>query len=102
MMAKSFEDATGLMPEIVADCVLREIGRDDREAATRLANKARATYAANKRFNEKLRGAGGREHLYSFMRHWLSADILRREGRKAYNELPYGFNVGREPPRSPA
>lgn len=73
----------------------------DRDAIiVALVKRARDTYTANERFAKKIRseanhGNAGRDHLYAFMRHWLSGELIRRHpsiGR----QLPDDFKMGRE------
>lgn len=77
---------TALMPEIIADSVCREVAsylddesllNDEHALADTLAAKARAIYSANARFAKTLRASDGRDTLYAFMRHWLTAELRR-------------------------
>jgi len=94
--AKSMEDATALIPEVVADAVIGEVesyvGGDGslRQYADELADRARAIYGANADFAKKLRRESGRETLYSFMRHWL-ASLLKKKRPEVYAALPRGY-----------
>jgi len=94
--AKSMEDATALIPEVVADAVIGEVesyvGGDGslRQYADELADRARAIYGANADFAKKLRRESGRETLYSFMRHWL-ASLLKKKRPDVFARLPRGY-----------
>ncbi len=90
------EDDTPILPYVVADGVVEEVERflgkriRNREAAVDyLAGRADATYRANKRFRKRIRGRGdsGLDWLFSFMRHWLSAWMLKHD-RKTYESIP--------------
>lgn len=84
----NLEADTCLIPEIIADSIVREgaallpaLQSDEalvREVADGLASKAYAIYTKNKSFARNLRKNDGRDVLYSFMRHWLSAVALQR------------------------
>lgn len=90
------QDETILLPHIIADTVIQELGwylwdkhektfGDDekREIEGYLSEKAEACYSANKRFARQVKGKYGREHLYSFMRHWLTGWVIdNRPGLK--------------------
>lgn len=79
---KSIKDSTPLLPYVIADMVVSEVerflkldvpGRESR--ITQLVETAEQCYQANERWRHKIRGRCGREYLYSFMRHWLSAEL---------------------------
>ena len=63
--------------------------------ATRLAHRAKLTYAHSPSFREKLRrpGDAGREQLYLFMRHCLAARF-HAERPELYSALPREFALG--------
>ncbi|HLX60672.1 MAG TPA: hypothetical protein VKX17_05265 [Planctomycetota bacterium] len=94
------ESETPLLPELVAQRVLGEAERwlevrlPD-EWTRSLARRAAACYQRNPRFRYWLRrpGNAGREWLYAFMRHWLSALILRNRPH-LYRALPFDYCVG--------
>lgn len=99
-----FTDETSLVPEVVAEEVTREaaalvrkaahphgdysfydfmrpksgIFRDQYDPVNYLVNYALTVYANNSSFRKKLRQESGREVLYAYMRHWISAEILKR------------------------
>jgi hypothetical protein len=93
---QSMEDATALLPEVVADAVIGEVesyvGGDGslRQYADELGDRARAIYGANADFAKKLRRESGRETLYSFMRHWLAA-LLKKKRPDVFAKLPRGY-----------
>lgn len=77
------QDDTALLPYVVADNVIREAVAHcsiagTRELADKLANDADRIYQRNDHFAKRMRGKDGREYLYAFMRHWLSADLGKR------------------------
>lgn len=49
--------------------------------------------AANERFRRQLRGGQGREWLYTFMRHWLAAELKRRQPA-VFRRLPPRYAMG--------
>ncbi len=114
-------DDTCIIPEMVADGVVQEVATaledvrgevssdvdafldgagPQRGLATALARRADETYAANAEFARTLNGKGdkGRDALYAYMRHWASAHVKETFGAAAFEALPEGFPVGREPP----
>lgn len=92
------EDDTPLLPWVVADSVIGEVEQchgelRNRDAiADRLADRADRIYQRNERFRKTMRSRGntGRDMLYSFMRHWLSAD-LKKTDPTVYRKLPREF-----------
>ena len=92
------QDETILLPHIIADTVIQELDRymhkehqrifvlsdeEHREIGLYLSDKAETCYSANERFAKKVKGKYGREHLYSFMRHWLTGWVIdNRPGLK--------------------
>ncbi len=60
--------------------------------------RTRQLYASNQSFNRRLRGASGRDCLYAFLRHWITAR-LRREYPRLAHLLPDGFAIGIAPRR---
>jgi len=105
-----------LMPYIVADHVICELVRyldlqttagsalPGRLYAMReglsesLAKRAEACYAANRRdrFGKLLRGRNGRDWIRTFMRHWLSAELI---DTPFFQLIPDDFKRGLEPMR---
>lgn len=100
-----FTDETSLVLEVVAENVAREaaslvrkaarqsredysfydfmrprsgIFRDQYDPVNYLVNYALTVYANNASFRKKLQRESGREVLYAYMRHWISAEILKR------------------------
>lgn len=95
------QDDTVLLPDVIASQVVREVevwaGGElpDRETlVTSLSAKAQHIYEANKRFRNKLRSKSnaGRDYLYTFMRHWLYAEL---NGLALGNKIPSGFANGK-------
>ena len=89
-----------LMPDVMAECLVREVERflntdlpDD--FAKRLAAKAHYLYARHKHFHKGLNRPGnrGRENLLMFLRHW-TAGWLKRERHSLYKQLPWSFGMG--------
>ncbi len=77
-----------------------------RALADKLADRATKIYACDVSFRRRLRGNAGRDLLFVFMRHWLSAELMKSRPH-AYAKLPEGFMVGEklsgaERPRSSA
>lgn len=77
---------TPLLPIIVADCVIAELSHyygqpltdNDRLLSANLALTADRIYSVNDTFHRRIRGRGGRDYLYCFMRHWLAAEMISR------------------------
>jgi len=105
---------TQILPGVVADTVIREligyfwddkeitnlIFKDIRKLTKLLMKHAEAVYESDDRFRKTLqsRGNKGRDSLYSFMRHWLAAEIKKsRKLNHLYPLLPAGFALGKEP-----
>ena len=89
-----------LMPDVMAECLVREVERflntdlpDD--FAKRLAAKAHYLYARHKHFHKGLNRPGnrGRENLLMFLRHW-TAGWLKRERNPLHKQLPWSFGMG--------
>ncbi|MBK1666708.1 hypothetical protein CKO28_01440 [Rhodovibrio sodomensis] len=115
-------EETGLMPHITAGCVIQELGgyrlnqdsqdtlgtwlyENERAIAGQLAVQAAEIYAANadenSTFAQDLRsGTKGRDMLFSFMRHWLSALLVKERGEAAQRLLPPDFARGVPAPGS--
>lgn len=98
------EAGTLIIPHIVAEAVLVELINgikknipDFQDKVTQLCARAEALYENNKHFRNKVRGRGnsGRDYLYKFMRHWLSA-ILQKTNPEIYAEIPESFRRGVE------
>jgi hypothetical protein len=73
-----------LIPEVVAQTILREVAvatecqvLEQARLIEYLCGRARKFAEVNESFRKKLRSARGREWLYSFMRHWLAAELDR-------------------------
>lgn len=112
-MTGTIEGDTGIMLDVVSDAVIQQASHvldiDLRTTQPNLmgwmTGYAAAVYANNPKFRKKIqsnanRGNAGRDWLYSFMQHWLSAEILRRCGKgekfKIRNVLvSSGFSTGR-------
>ena len=121
-MTGTIEGDTGIMLDVVSDAVIQQASHvldiDLRTTQPNLmgwmTGYAAAVYANNPKFRKKIQsnanqciydhlgdgGNAGRDWLYSFMQHWLSAEILRRCGKgeksKIRNVLvSSGFSTGR-------
>lgn len=76
----TIEIETPLVPSIIAELVTDEA----RTFATTLppglaeslAERAEKHFSQGGEFARKLRGRNGREHLYSFMRHWCAGVLV--------------------------
>ncbi len=95
---------TGLIPIAAAQTVIEEISRFlgvslPRRFAIRLSTQAALIYANSDSFRRKLRRPGerGRNLLYLFMRHWLSAR-LHSERPNLFARLPSSYAVGKPLP----
>ena len=112
---KTISKETVILPVVVADSVIHELAyylnakgirlEVGDELADKLADKAEHCYAKNPAFRKRLRsqadqGCAGRDWLYAFMRHWLSAEFPH--GSEVHRNLPYNFCVGRPPHDPPA
>lgn len=91
---------TPILPYIVAGTVVQEVERYTGEALSNeyveaLVAHAHATYNADASFRRKIRAKGnkGRDTLYAFMRHWLAADLKKKQP-DIYEQLPSGFASG--------
>jgi len=94
------ERDTLLMPEVIAENVVREaerLTRTDLPAGftERLAARAHQLYARNRRFKKTLNRPGneGRDMLYVYLRHW-TAGWLKRELPALSRQFPEGFALG--------
>jgi hypothetical protein len=103
---------TGIMPDMVAEsvvekaAVLLDAGFSERDVgyyAGRLVEQAETLYLNNPDFRKKIRserdgGNAGRDSLYAFMQHWLSARLLKESANRADWRrilVDSGFSVGR-------
>jgi hypothetical protein len=106
---KTISEETVILPVVVAGAVISELAvylqgkgivlKVGDELADKLADKAEHCYAKNSAFRKRLRsqanqGCAGRDWLYAFMRHWLSAEFPH--GSEVYRNLPYNFCIGRK------
>ena len=100
-----FVGETSIVPEAVAERITREAGslvrkhagharadvsfydflrpgtgifRDQDEPTSFLVEHAVSVYSHNKQFRKKLQGDLGLGYLESYMRHWLSSEIMKR------------------------
>ena len=92
------ERETILTPYIIAEIVCREarflVGSDvPMRYETWLVRRTRQLYATNNPFNRRLRSAAGRDILYAFLRHWITAR-MKREHPLLARRLPDGFAIG--------
>ena len=106
-VANRIELDTPLVPRAVMEGVCEEAGiwldqplphRWVRE----LTAFANTVYAHNPRFRRKVRGKGnsGRDYLWMFARHWLSALLAERRPQLSAR-LPSDYRIGRELPPKP-
>lgn len=100
------QDDTILLPHIIADTVIQELDRylwhehrkeleisEGRGVELYLSERAERCYQANDRFRRQVRGNHGREHLYAFMRHWLTGWVYDNRPRLK-RLIPDGFANG--------
>lgn len=61
--------------------VFNQVGlfRDQDEPTSFLVEHALGVYSHDKQFRKKLRGDLGLGYLESYMRHWLSSEIMKRK-----------------------
>jgi hypothetical protein len=105
---KTISEETPILPVVVADAVIHELAyylhgkgielKVSDDLADKLADKAEHCYANNPAFRKRIRskadqGRAGRDWLYAFMRHWLSAEFPH--GSEVWQNLPSDFCVGR-------
>jgi hypothetical protein len=105
---KLIEDETPILPWVVADAVISELethlacslrGPDcSHELADMLSDRANAIYQRNPQFRKRIRsnadgGNAGRDWLYAFMRHWLTAEAIKRGIRR--ERIPAEFAIGK-------
>ena len=97
---KTIFDDTPLIPEILAQVVVREAGNliehvhAPAEAVARLAARAERHYQGegSPLFAKRIRSKQGREYLHAFMRHWLAAELI--EAGVSRCQLPYEWGTG--------
>jgi hypothetical protein len=111
----SIEEDTSISPDAVAGRVVEEanflLKRNIEEEVRAdlygyLIGYAEAVYANNPGFRKKIKseangGDAGRDCLYSYMRHWLSAELLKACHSDDVSKIrrileSSGFSVGRE------
>lgn len=99
-------DSTPILPLVIADCVVGEVEnylrRDlpEREAfVTQLAETADQLYKHSPRWHRRIKGNLGRDYLYSFMRHWLSA--MLKDFWPPFSHVPQTFWSGEQLPLAP-
>jgi hypothetical protein len=105
----SIETDTPILPFVVADSVVREVGGylnweypQDDSVQTYLADYAERVYAHNPMFAKRIntrRAEIGRDTLYAFMRHWMAGWIKDNLGCDMFHRLPQSYCVGRELPK---
>lgn len=100
------ESETPLLPEVIAAAVLEEASvwlgvRLPRKWIGQMTIRAEAAYEANARFRGHLkeRGNAGRDWLWAFSRHWLSA-LIERHRPDLFRRLPEVFLKGGNLPKS--
>ena len=96
----ALERETLRMPGAIAESVVQEAERFlaaelPANFATRLAAKAEYLYPRHPHFRKMLNrpGNAGRNHLYTYMRHW-TAGRLKRERNPLHKKLPWSFGHG--------
>lgn len=112
-MGLGIEHDTGIMVNVVGDTVIQQaslllnidLRSTQHDLIGWMTGYAEAVYANNPHFRKKIRsnangGNAGRDWLYSFMQHWLSAEILRRCGNGEKSQIrnalvSSGFSMGR-------
>ncbi|MBI4662937.1 MAG: hypothetical protein HY735_29360 [Verrucomicrobia bacterium] len=101
------ETDTPIVPRAVAEAVWDEasvwLGEPlPRRWRRELIEQANTVYASNARFRRTLRrnGDAGRDWLWAFMRHWLSA-LIRRHRPQVHPLLPQAYNLGHPLPSKP-
>jgi hypothetical protein len=105
----SIEHATPIVPAAIARGVCSEaavwLGTElPRSWAPRLVARAETLFGRNASFRRRLCRAGdaGRDWLWAFMRHWLSA-LIWRQRPDLHDRLPASYRVGHPlPPKTPA
>ena len=103
------ETDTAIVPAIIADSVIDELARilkiefpkDTRDKFTHnLVEHAEDLYKANVVWRKKvLKNNGyGRDYLFTFMRHWLSAAVSDDDwGSQFCRQIPRSFMNGEKP-----
>jgi hypothetical protein len=102
---RRMDHETPIVPRAIAEGVCEEASvwlkhplpvRWVRELATR----ANAIYTHNARFRRKVKGGGnaGRDYLWMFMRHWLSA-LIQQHDAHLFARLPGSYCTGTALPR---
>jgi hypothetical protein len=112
----SIEKDTPIQPWAVAESVVGEVNKylhqrsmgeeasrilhDEDRLVSYLTAFAQGLYQRNEDVRRKIRrkGNGGRDFLYTFMRHWLSAELARSHP-KVFKILPNEFKVGHPLPK---
>lgn len=96
----SIETDTPIIPWIVCEQVANEAARLTNSElplslVSYLTARAEACYAKNKSFRREIRRRGnrGRDHLYMFARHWISAEI-NRQYPALFRMVPESFCLG--------
>lgn len=101
----NISDDTPICTEIVAETVVNELlcgeiktvmtEKEYVDAYKHLVEHAETIYQHNADFRKKIKGKGnrGRDYLYSFMRHWLSAWVAKNIP-KLFAEIPDSFKNG--------
>jgi len=89
-----------LVPHAAAEQIVEEVERitqsqvpDAARLVEHLVQHAEEIAAANESFRRKLHGKLGREWLYTFMRHWLAAE-LKRSQPAVFRRLPPRYAMG--------
>ena len=71
-------ERSALMPDVIAECVLRQRGVQMDGFIETASARALRCYSNNTRFRNLLDGADGRYWLYRFTNHWLDAALERQ------------------------
>lgn len=86
---RTFDDATALLPEVIADTLLEErhvlVGDDDARTWFKRHCDLRLRWLfANKPYEyNKLKGRNGRDHAYKLVGHWLDGLLFNQ---RAYRD----------------
>lgn len=99
---QSFEDATSLIPEMIANTivnneilkVLPKRAKDTAALESYLTDRIIRIYDHNETWAKKFKSAKGRDYAYMFMRHWASSYIKRNWSEKEQSQLGQDFANG--------
>ena len=112
----SIEKDTPIVPWAIAGSVVEEVHlylhrkalgeeasrilHDEDRLVSHLTAFAQGVYQHSKDVRKKIRGKGnsGRDYLYTFMRHWLSAELAKSHP-SVFKLLPNDFKMGHPLPK---